>query len=264
MSDFDNFTSANDDPTADFLARERAVLGDDADLFAPQETTNATTGSSLEPDTLNIGGFGEADNISTMATVSSPPNTADLSGMLSPTSSMRSGGGANVSSGGADYGSLSEFPPVENINGGYTIPEIEPEIIRHVLLDHSKMLHQATNFFTLNREWRERRQHEIAERDAESERKRNETIQKARQAIDQFYEDYNTKKDQTARQNRAAEKEFFDKRDDTTSGTVWERVLREVDVNSKTTKSTRDVSRMKQLMLSLKKDPQAPGTFIQA
>lgn len=34
MSDFGDFNSSMEDPTADFLARERVALGDDADLFA--------------------------------------------------------------------------------------------------------------------------------------------------------------------------------------------------------------------------------------
>lgn len=42
MSDFGDFSSSSD-PTADFLARERAVLGDDADLFSSGDV--APTGS---------------------------------------------------------------------------------------------------------------------------------------------------------------------------------------------------------------------------
>lgn len=34
MSDFGDFNTPSEDPTTDFLARERAALGEDADLFS--------------------------------------------------------------------------------------------------------------------------------------------------------------------------------------------------------------------------------------
>jgi hypothetical protein len=37
MSDFGDFNTPSEDPTADFLARERAALGEDADLFNTNE-----------------------------------------------------------------------------------------------------------------------------------------------------------------------------------------------------------------------------------
>jgi hypothetical protein len=46
------------------------------------------------------------------------------------------------------------------------------------------------------------------------------------------------------------------------SGTVWDRITREID--PKTNTNTRDVSRMKQLMMDLKKDSRAPGTIVDA
>lgn len=46
MSDFGDFNSSSD-PTADFLARERAVLGDDADLFSSGDV--GATASSAAP-----------------------------------------------------------------------------------------------------------------------------------------------------------------------------------------------------------------------
>lgn len=37
MSDFGDFNTPSEDPTADFLARERAALGDDADFFSTND-----------------------------------------------------------------------------------------------------------------------------------------------------------------------------------------------------------------------------------
>jgi hypothetical protein len=63
---------------------------------------------------------------------------------------------------------------------------------------------------------------------------------------------------------RIREKEDNDQseREKAASGTVWERITREIDLKS--TSSSRDVSRMKQLMMDLKKDSRAPGTIVDA
>jgi uncharacterized membrane protein YukC len=51
-------------------------------------------------------------------------------------------------------------------------------------------------------EWRERQKEEIQRRDELSAQKREETLQKAEQAIDDFYQQYNQKKERTIRQNK--------------------------------------------------------------
>lgn len=55
MSDFGDFSTPSDDPTADFLARERAVLGEDADLFASAEDTTIPTDLMTSPPSANAG-----------------------------------------------------------------------------------------------------------------------------------------------------------------------------------------------------------------
>lgn len=63
--------------------------------------------------------------------------------------------------------------------------------------------------------------------------------------------------------HRRQEAAYLATRNDTTSGTVWDRVTREVDLsNPKANRNTRDTTRLKQLMLDLKKDPKAPGTIV--
>jgi hypothetical protein len=62
---------------------------------------------------------------------------------------------------------------------------------------------------------------------------------------------------------RQDEETFLRERDDLTSGTSWERICKQVDlstVQSKTTnKHVKDVSRFKEMLLSLRKDEKAPG-----
>lgn len=40
MSDFGDFNTPSEDPTSDFLARERAALGEDADFFTSNDTAS--------------------------------------------------------------------------------------------------------------------------------------------------------------------------------------------------------------------------------
>ena len=58
------------------------------------------------------------------------------------------------------------------------------------------------------RGWRERTALRLAHQDEQSERKKKETIEKARHAIDDFYENYNLKRDKVIAQTRY-EKHFL-------------------------------------------------------
>lgn len=64
---------------------------------------------------------------------------------------------------------------------------------------------------------------------------------------------------------REREEQYFKEREEASSANIWERVVREFDVsNAKSGHHVRDVSRMKQLMLDLRKDAKAPGTIVDA
>ena len=79
------------------------------------------------------------------------------------------------------------------------IEEDEPEVIRYVYYpscDGHIIIPQTI------REWRERQAEEIRARDEASKAKRQETISKAERAIDQFYEEYNTKKERNILENK--------------------------------------------------------------
>ena len=52
------------------------------------------------------------------------------------------------------------------------------------------------------RTWRAKQAQEIAEREEKAQGKKEETIAKARNAIDNFYKDYNSKKEKSIAQNK--------------------------------------------------------------
>lgn len=112
-------------------------------------------------------------------------------------------------------------------------------------------------------EWRERRDAALATRAEKSERKKTETIKAAQQSIDDFYENYNSKKEKMIAQTRREAEEFLASRQDTSSGgTSWERIAKLVDLSGKGAKggaSGMGKERFRELLISLKKDEKAPG-----
>lgn len=169
----------------------------------------------------------------------------------------------NMNGGGAgDMGDFeSSFPAVETGNEGMgqdgtvtgsTLPyrapdsyqdeEGEPEVLR---------------------EWRERRDLQIQHRDEVSASKKAETVKAAQEAIDEFYENYNNRKDKQVAATRREAEEFLKNREDTTSGgTSWERIAKLVDLSGKGAKggaSGTEKARFREVLLSLRKDENAPG-----
>ena len=113
------------------------------------------------------------------------------------------------------------------------------------------------------REWREKRDMQIQHRDEVSASKKAETVKAAQQNIDEFYENYNNRKDKGIAQTRKEEEEFLKNREDTTSGvTTWERIAKLVDLSGKGAgggANGTQKAKMRELLISLRKDEKAPG-----
>ena len=60
-----------------------------------------------------------------------------------------------------------------------------------------------------NREWRAKQAEQIAARDAQAAAKREETINKAEGAIDDFYAEYNAKKEKQIARNKFVSYSIF-------------------------------------------------------
>jgi len=113
------------------------------------------------------------------------------------------------------------------------------------------------------KQWRERRDLQLQDREARSEEKKQETIKTAQQNIDDFYENYNSKKEKTLAQTRRDAEEFLENREDTAAGgTSWERIAKLVDLSGKGARggaAGSDKAKFRELLSSLKKDEKAPG-----
>ncbi|EMD97280.1 hypothetical protein COCC4DRAFT_72767 [Bipolaris maydis ATCC 48331] len=214
----------------DFLSRERALLGDDADQFASENDRTATVEDG--DDDLLGGGFSQAQ-----------AGGEEMSGFESSFPAIDTTN-EHMAPGGTITGSSLPFLP------GQPAPSFTPQRSDSPEPD-------------VIREWRERRDLQIQHRDEVAEERKQSTIKEAQQNIDDFYENYNNKKEKEIAKTRKEAEEFLANRDDTTAGgTSWERIAKLVDLSGKGTKggaSGSDKARFRELLLSLKKDEKAPG-----
>ncbi|CAN8095788.1 unnamed protein product [Discula destructiva] len=227
LEDFDSgaqtdIANTSADPsTDDFLAREKAVLGDDANNFATADD-DAMFQTGGDDDLLG-GGDEEAQFKSQFPDLSGPNEAV------------------------APGGAITSQGPSVSYNSGYQAyaneeAEEEPEVIK---------------------EWRAKRDEGNAKRAEQFARQREETVAEAQRNIDDFYENYNSKKEKTVAATRKDAEQFLASREDTTSGgTSWERISKIVDVSGKGSKGGAAGSgkeRFRELLASLRKDEKAPG-----
>jgi len=78
---------------------------------------------------------------------------------------------------------------------------------------------------------------------------------KAKKETEDWYTRYNAQQEKVRNENRAAETQFLEEMTDTKPGNEWEKVSRFCDFNPKMSKNTKDVSRMRSLLLQLKQTP---------
>ncbi|ORZ15080.1 clathrin light chain [Absidia repens] len=223
----------NEDPTTDFLARERAALGDDADFF--------TDDADLSPSPL-------PQTTATMTpTFIDSPDLPSPSAMLTPniTQEIDSIGTDQLIQQSNNASSFeSNYPDTDALESSQAfhkamLPDEEPETVR---------------------QWREKQKEILAERDEEAEKKKQETIKKRMKTLTNFTK---TIMKRSKKPLKKTEQMTKDKDDSLSDGNVWERVLSHCDVSGTGGLSkTGDVTRMKEIMLDLKKTKDAPGNIV--
>ncbi|CUM65998.1 uncharacterized protein PRCAT00003652001 [Priceomyces carsonii] len=111
------------------------------------------------------------------------------------------------------------------------------------------------------KQWKERRDLEISEREEVNSRKKKDIISKARQTVDDFYDNYNSNKEQQSKEVLKEQEAFVEKRDQFLKrGTLWDRVNELVtEVGEVSTSEDRDKTRFKRLLKSLKGKENVPG-----
>ncbi|EAT47989.1 AAEL000934-PE, partial [Aedes aegypti] len=109
------------------------------------------------------------------------------------------------------------------------------------------------------RKWREEQKARLEEKDREEERKKEELREQARKELEDWYKHHEEAISKTKAANREsaknAEKQFVAETDEIEPGTEWERIAKLCDFNPKTNKSSKDISRMRSIILQLKQNP---------
>lgn len=271
---FDFGDAKPSDPTADFLAREReaaGVLSGDADLFGSGGASSgggndfsASAYPALDDDGLpvpaqtsnNAGGFGFDDDEDDL-----------LSGSAAPSKPVDDEVGKFQQS----FPELDDGP---STNGAY---DHEDVVESRAAPAPTSAAAQPTYSYSYEEPaedpqavvaWRESQRDAIAKRDAEAERKRGEAISKAEQDIDKFYAEYNAKKEKNIATNKEQEATFQEQRSrELADGTTWNRITKLLELQNSQSKTiakigpgSSDLSRMKELYLSLRREGEtAPG-----
>jgi len=163
----------------------------------------------------------------------------------------------------------SEFP---EIDAGQHRPQPQPAPVygSHSSMFSAPILTQpiSEDEPQVIKDWREKQQEEIKARDEASKRRREQTIDKAERAIEDFYENYSKKKERNIRDNKNSEAEYLNELSASLStGTTWERICSLVDLQNSQSKTsartgagTTDLTRFKEVLLRLKREGDAaPG-----
>jgi hypothetical protein len=107
----------------------------------------------------------------------------------------------------------------------------------------------------LNREVREEQIKRLEEKDVEEEKKKLELRDIARKELEDWYRNHEEAIAKTKAANRNAEKQFVAEDDEIEPGTEWERIAKLCDFNPKAKQGSKDVSRMRSIVLQLKQSP---------
>ncbi|XP_035898721.1 clathrin light chain isoform X3 [Anopheles stephensi] len=214
----DNFEQSEVDPAAEFLAREQNALAGLEDEIPPVSgaATSATNGS------VNGDPVPKAES-------------TGLENELNGSFEMISNADAQDPPTTADNNHNTEDD--NDDFAGFTVPKQvteEPEKIR---------------------KWREDQKARLEEKDREEERKKDELREQARKELEDWYKHHEETISKTKAANRNAEKQFVAETDEIEPGTEWERIAKLCDFNPKTNKSSKDISRMRSIILQLKQNP---------
>ncbi|XP_054154464.1 clathrin light chain-like [Oppia nitens] len=105
------------------------------------------------------------------------------------------------------------------------------------------------------RKWREDQQKLLEEKDREEAKKKEELKQTAKHELEEWYARYAEQLEKSKINNRNAEKEWVAERDTEVEGQEWEKIAKMCDFNPKSTRNTKDTTRMRSILLQLKQNP---------
>ncbi|XP_026870215.1 clathrin light chain B isoform X3 [Electrophorus electricus] len=105
------------------------------------------------------------------------------------------------------------------------------------------------------RKWREEQKERLERLDSASKAAEAEWKEKAKKELEDWHLHQQEQMEKNKVNNRASEDAFLKECDDNSPGSEWEKVARLCDFNPKTSRQTKDVSRMRSVLISLKQTP---------
>lgn len=103
--------------------------------------------------------------------------------------------------------------------------------------------------------WREEQKKMLEEKDRNEEIKKLELREIAKKELEEWYKHHEELIAKTRSSNRNAEKQFVADGGEIEPGTEWERIAKLCDFNPKTNRTSKDVSRLRSIILQLKQSP---------
>lgn len=146
-----------------------------------------------------------------------------------------------------------EIPPQEPLVNGYPdlgMPDVAPAVVQQPI--HMIMPSEEPESLT---NWRTEKAAALQQQEKDEQEASTAWAEKAKKEIDDWYNRYNEQLEKVKNENRAAQDQFIEEMTDTKPGNEWEKVARFCDFNPKFSKNTKDVSRMRSLLLQLKQNP---------
>jgi len=108
------------------------------------------------------------------------------------------------------------------------------------------------------KKWKLEQEERLKAKDAEEEVRKEELREKARKELEDWYKLYEERLAKSKANNREKEEEFVAEvggMNHITPGSEWERVAKHCDFSAKAAGHTKDVSRMRSILLQLKQNP---------
>jgi len=229
MSGFgDNFDQGDVDPAAEFLAREQNELAGLEDEVKPAAVAVSSTLINGDDPTNSAGSFEMIENF-------------DQDGIDKKEPFEQENGQELKKEVYSDFFGIEPAPESESVFDSGVSPPIswsqpreEPEKIK---------------------KWREEQVQRLEEKDKEEEKKKEEWREIAKKELEDWYKTHEETIAKTKAANRNAEKQFVAEDDEIQPGTEWERIAKLCDFNAKSKPGSKDVSRLRSIILQMKQNP---------
>ena len=183
-----------DDPTADFLAREQAILGADAAMFETLDVNNEFNDFVAPVSSVDPVEFGDA-----LVDPGAGFNPRDLANPM-----------GNNDLFNADALESSNKQPFLATESSPIQFQQQPEIIQQEQKPSEAMI-----------KWQQEFEAIVSERDLKEAEKHARILQEAQHNLEQFYAEYNEQKEKTIQKNKNLEKSLNSTRAEKLKGNAW-------------------------------------------